>query len=69
MVCPVPYVASSGQNNPRSVNDGITFSIPVIAICVFGNEAQSLALPSFSVIAMLPVSAMIKFAPVIPISA
>ena len=40
-----------------------------MAICVFGNAQLNLPLPSFSVTAMAPVSAIIKFAPVTPTSA
>ena len=49
--------------------DGITFSIPTITICVLGQATDNLAFPSFSVTAMAPISEIIKFAPVTPISA
>ena len=65
----MPKVASNGHINARSVSDEITFSIPTIAICVFGHAILNLPLPSFSVTAIAPISLMIKLAPVIPISA
>ena len=49
--------------------EGIVFSIPTITICVLGHAADNLALPSFSVNAMPPISDKIKLAPVTPISA
>ena len=67
--CPVPNVLSSGQNKPRSVSDGIIFSMPAITICVLGNAQLNLPLPSFSVTATAPISLMMKFAPVTPTSA
>ncbi|MNI59545.1 hypothetical protein D3C73_1147130 [compost metagenome] len=48
---------------------GIIFSMPTTAICVFGKVEVRRAFPSFSVIAILPVSATKKLAPVIPTSA
>ena len=43
--------------------------MPTSVIIVLGNAAVSRALPSFSVIEIMPVSAMAKFAPVMPTSA
>ena len=49
--------------------EGIIFSMPTMTICVLGQAADNLALPSFSVTAIAPTSAIIKLAPVTPISA
>src|SRR5438045_9364511 len=35
---PVPYVANKGQNKPRSVSEGIIFSMQVTTMCVLGHE-------------------------------
>ena len=43
--------------------------MPTITICVLGKAQLSLALPSFSVTAIPPISAIIKLAPVTPTSA
>jgi hypothetical protein len=43
--------------------------MPTTTICVFGNEQLNLALPSFSVTAIPPISLMMKLAPVTPTSA
>ena len=60
---------NSGQNKSKSFIEGIIFSIPTTAICTFGKVVLSLALPSFSVMEILPVSAIKKLAPVIPADA
>ena len=65
----MPYVANKGHNKARSVSEGKTFSIPTMAICVFGHAILSRPLPSFSVTAIAPISPIMKLAPVIPISA
>src|SRR5687768_9730122 len=38
--CPVPKVDSRGQNSPRSVIEGITFSMPTTTMWVRGQEAE-----------------------------
>ena len=43
--------------------------MPSSVIIVFGSAAVRRALPSFSVMEIMPVSAMAKFAPVKPMSA
>ena len=43
--------------------------MPMSVIIVFGSAAVSRAFPSFSVMETMPVSAMAKFAPVMPMSA
>ena len=69
IACPAPAVASIGRKSARSESFGSIFSIPSNVIMVFGKAAVRRALPSFSVIETMPVSAMAKFAPVIPMSA
>ncbi|MNR63586.1 hypothetical protein D3C85_1859400 [compost metagenome] len=65
----MPCVDRSGQKTSKSCTLGMIFSIPTTAICVLGKVDVNRAFPSFSVIAILPVSAIKKLAPVIPISA
>ena len=49
--------------------EGITFSMPVIPMCILGAEVQSRPLPSLVTITRVPVSATTKLAPLIPRSA
>src|SRR5919206_116920 len=53
----------------RSLKVGITFSIPITTTCTGGTLVTSRAFPSLVIVAMVPVSATPKFAPVMPMSA
>ncbi len=53
-------------NTPRSAILGISFSIPIDAICSGGTFAERSALPSFVHTTTVPVSATAKLQPVIP---
>ena len=67
--CPVALRASSFRNTARSCARGITFSIPATAMWIFGAEVVKRALPSFSIMATAPESAIRKLAPLMPMSA
>ena len=65
----MPERGSSCRNTSRSANRGITFSIPISAMCVRGTLVVSRAFPSFSRIRIVPVSATAKLTPLMPRSA
>ena len=60
---------SSRRKTARSCIDGITFSMPVIPMCIRGAEVHSRPFPSFVTITSVPVSATTKLAPLMPRSA
>ena len=66
---PVAERASSRRNTPRSAARGISFSMPMQAMCSVGSDMPRSALPSFVQTTKPPVSAMAKFTPVMPASA
>ena len=66
---PVALRASNRVKTARSIHRGISFSIPMQAMCSGGREMPISALPSFVHTTMPPVSATAKFTPVIPASA
>ena len=66
---PVAERASSRRKTPRSCARGISFSMPMQAMCSFGSETPRSALPSFVQTTKPPVSAMAKLTPVMPASA
>ena len=63
---PVPLRASSRRKTPRSFARGMTFSMPMQAMCSGGSEAPRSALPSLVQTTKPPVSAMAKLTPVRP---
>src|SRR5476651_1020167 len=60
---------SMRMNTPRCSSLGITFSMPIDAMCSGGTFALRSALPSFVHTVMPPVSATAKLQPVMPASA
>ncbi len=67
--CPVADRASSRSSEVQSSSVGTTFSIEARTMCTRGSVCVRSPLPSFVTITLLPVSAMRKFAPVMPTSA
>ena len=67
--CPVALRASSRMKTARSAARGISFSIPMQAMCSLGSEMPRSAFPSFVQTTNPPVSATAKFTPVMPASA
>ncbi len=61
--------ASSRRNTPRSAARGMSFSMPMQAMCMRRSETPRSALPSLVQTTKPPVSAMAKFTPVSPASA
>ena len=67
--CPVPERASRRVKTASASMSGITFSIPMMAICRSANEVPRSALPSLVQTASAPVEATAKLTPVIETSA
>ena len=63
---PVPLRARSRRKTPRSAARGMSFSIPIEAMCMGGSAMPRSALPSLVHTTKPPVSAMAKFTPVSP---